>query len=461
MILIFLLILSFSALADLPCLDISYNEACLLAVENSKQLNAERFNLLSNSKRNKADIGRYLPRLSIAYNEGSNVVYEGPDRENHDLSICLEQLIFEGGKEKINRQLSAFELIQASMQLDAEAAAIIGKVGEIYTEVLALLEEKEIRADNLYLAREQLRILGVKRAVGEARESDVLEAELEMKSIEMEFLDIGFRIDDSMSELKNFIGVPDGAELSLVERINKDYAGLNLGPKVEDMFSFAMDNNLQLKILENKIMQKRKQNELLEKSSWPELYGRFSCGFSGNKFPLGNPSFSIEFVLAFPENAALKNFNFSASGDLNKSRALNSNTVLVSPTDFASSIDKMDMTLAVKTAVLDKDSFCKELLAELKRLIRNYEFFQSRLEVQKQVEELIKNSISVMEKQLELGEITPMELLKNGNRLAAEKISRLEQILSLLQIEAELEDLIGLTPGGLGLFDPNAAGIYD
>ncbi len=164
------------------------------------------------------------PNPTVGY-EGEEIrggVYGGGEQ-----GFFLEQPIILGGKLGLNRKVGAGEVGQRQADAEAQRRRVENDVRVAYYHVLAAQERLAIERDLVGIAQSTVRIVHQFGNVGQADETEVLEAEAEEQRMEIAAGVAQHRLRRQWMILISVVGVPSLPDGSVAGRIDTDLPSLD------------------------------------------------------------------------------------------------------------------------------------------------------------------------------------------------------------------------------------------
>jgi cobalt-zinc-cadmium efflux system outer membrane protein len=164
------------------------------------------------------------PNPTVGY-EGEEI--RGGAYGSGEQGFFVEQPIILGGKLALNRKVGAGELRQRQADAEAQRRRVENDVRVAYYHVLAAQERLAIERDLVGIAQSTVRIVHQFRNVGQADETEVLEAEAEEQRKEIAAGVAQHRLWRQWIMLISVVGVPSLPDGSVAGRIDTDLPSLD------------------------------------------------------------------------------------------------------------------------------------------------------------------------------------------------------------------------------------------
>lgn len=252
-----------STTAGLAAEDLKLEQAVKLLVENNRTLKNARKDIENADKDIQLAVRSYFPNLDLQ--TSYTKMDEGPERsiggygpdENYSTSISLSQTVWTGGKVPIQKEIANYAMEIARAEYEKSVEDQIFSLIQSYYGVLQARGLVEIREEALDTVNEHLRVVKNNLDAGTAIRRDLLQSQIEQRNAE-----------EKLTAAKNDLKIAQ-RRLAQLLTADKKYEvedpeiDFNLELEQEKLFNTAVENDLQLLILElNRKV--RKLNQKLE-----------------------------------------------------------------------------------------------------------------------------------------------------------------------------------------------------
>ena len=288
----------FSTTAGLAAEDLKLEQAVKMLVENNRTLKNARTDIENAEKDIQLAVRSYFPNLDLQtsytkMDEGQQTLMgTGPD-ENYRTSISLSQTIWTGGKVPIQKEIANYGMEIARAEYEKRVEDQIFSLIQSYYGVLQARGMVEIREEALATVNEHLRVVKNNLDAGTAIRRDLLQSQIEQRNAEEELTAARNDLKIAQRRLAQLLTADKSYE---VEDPEIDF---NLELEQEKLFNTAVENDLQLMILElnSKI---RKLNQKLEAQYYrPNVSLNGSYDWQGPEF-LDEESWSMTLGVNVP-----------------------------------------------------------------------------------------------------------------------------------------------------------------
>jgi len=164
------------------------------------------------------------PNPTVGY-EGEEI--RGGTYGGGEQGFFVEQPIILGGKLSLNRKAGAGEVKQRQAEAEAQRRRVENDVRMAYYRVLAAQERFAIERDLVSIAQSTVRIVRQLGNVGQADETEILEAEAEEQRMEIAAAVAQHLLRRQWTTLISVVGVPSLPEGSAAGRIDADLPSLD------------------------------------------------------------------------------------------------------------------------------------------------------------------------------------------------------------------------------------------
>ena len=427
---------------------LTFAEAADMAAASSADLKYAYASQVLTEKAWRWGLRSYFPRLSLSVSENDRLQQIGPDSFLKNYGINLDQLLWDGGRTRMSRNLERMELNLSSSKLDRMASEMAESGIAAYRSVLSSRAILEIRRAALVVLEEQRRILNEEVYLGLALPVDLADADINLADAKLNIFSLQLDLTEmerQFAELLNLEALP-----VLTEKVDINRS-ITL-PAAAAAASLAKEKNPDL--VEARFSITKKQAEVKYASNlWmPALRLAGNFGLSGQRYPLTRYNWSVginvDFSSPWFQNRAGTQAGWEPPYD-RTAMVQNSFTPLPDP---AAGIGKNQAKLAL---ALEQEKY-NTTLERIGR-IASAAIEKCALAEQKRI--LALNAIAlgaercrIEEIRLNLGQITRLKLMETFIEQTQREIAAIEAATALLEAERELERLLDLRPGELETF---------
>ena len=427
---------------------LTFSEAADLALASSVELRQARASQSLKEGTWMWGIREYFPRLSLNISENDRLQEIGADSFLKNYGISLDQLVWDGGKISMSRNLERMELNLSSSGLNRMALEIAESAIAAYRNVLSSRAILEIRKSALFVLEEQRRILNEEVELGLALPVDLASADISLAEAKLDIYSLQLELTETERQFAELLGLNTLPVLTEKVDINRS---ITL-PDAAIAGVLAKERNPEL--IEARFLITKKQVELKYASdSWKpslRLIGNF--GLSGQRYPLTRYNWSIGINIDFSSPWFQSRFGTQAGWEPPYDKtAMVQNSFNPLP-DPAAGFGKKQAALAL---AFEQDKYSITLERAGRMAVNAVE--KCALVEQKRIlaldaARLAAERCRLEELRLDLGQITRLDLMETFIEQIQREIAAVEAATALLEAERELERFLDLKPGELAVF---------
>ena len=429
----------------------SVQEAMKFAEQNSKLHKLQKENALLNLQNARFAVSAFLPQFDIAWSESDMSKYASTDTRNKNILFSITQTIFNGGKNKfaydMARSSAAYQYAEYEQSLQNFKASIIKQ----YYDYMLQMSLVEIRRDLLNNAEQQLAILKSEYELGMRIENDYLEYSISVMKLRDVFRQTERDMRMTLRALKILLGEDVDSDI-IISRIPfpDDNDDMLLEPYAVHIWNIIKRESLELQKNRMDLYFSKKQLAYSRRVYFPEISLTGSISFSGTRYPLTEPSYSIKMNINFQNNPFLplqiangygidKNGlnnvsnSMSASGKFPVSYFISRKMENISLAQQAQNVH--DSEVLLHETVLSMIASHDDCIDSIKRIYETLELYNRRLTVSKM--------------EVDRGELKRIDYLEELEKYAEEQINLAQAQCNLVFSSYEIELLANIQPGGL------------
>lgn len=428
----------------------SETEALNFAMENSKELLYGKLLVIQEMETSALSIQNFLPSFNFSFSESANISIYGNDSRSKNLSISINQLIFDGGnvlnEYRFNRLQSLYNFENYNLQL----RFFISNVIESYYGILTQQEIIKIKKQVVKNGELNLKIIEKEKEIGRILEIDYLDYLISYNKLLFELEQEEKNLNKMIRSFKSLLGLNPQEQIQIEGKNLQIQELFYLEEYEQGLFPLIKANSIELKKkeLEHTILEYEKQI----KDRWyvPKINLQAGVAFSNTAFPLDQPEYSIKLGISFDK---LTFFPGTISSGLSFSENNLSSVNNTVSSDIQKNIpvflDKNTQKILILQSRLNLAKTEEELYVSFVDLLINHDQCIKELE-------FLRESISIYEKRLEFskielenGKIKRLDYLNKLSELAGIKITTLQKQSEVLSYERTLEIYSGIEFGGL------------
>ncbi len=427
-------------------LHLDLEKSLILAEDNSQELHLLLLQMAAEKYSFDLSIREFLPRFSVGYSQNDTVITGDPDTRSKNLSFTVSQLLYNGGRTLINRDLTRMQLTLDQYNYKTKQEDLINQTWSMYNKILMFKAKQKVQEDSYNIALKQLNISRTEHKVGLLTEVDLLETEIKVKNFEAQIKDTQIQEEGLYFEFKKLLGIDPDVEIELDGVLDLQYEGLTLADNPEYWMSMAIVNNSDFKALQFNIEKQKQQVKLVEQSYLPKIDADFSVIVSSEYFPLQNLGLAVKLNFSFPFKPmpVQTQVNAGITGDRERSTGISMSTDLLPDLGFL--VDHKMALLNFEMLRLQGETAVSDLRFKIQQSLKQYAQMAQKMKIQRESLKLYKRKLLIQERQLAIGEIKRVDYLESQSEYLDSYVQALQDQLSLMQMERDFEKLIGIEP---------------
>ncbi|MCL2065918.1 MAG: TolC family protein [Treponema sp.] len=390
----------------------------------------------------------YFPRISLDVSENDRLQQIGADSFIKNYGISVDQLLWDGGRTSMSRNLERFELGLASSALQRMASEITESALAAYRSVLSSRAILVIREEALVVLGEQRRILSEEVDLGLALPVDLARADISLSEAKIDLVSLRLDLEEMEKQFAQLLGLEFLPVLEEKVDINHPV----VFPMAEAAGALARERNPDLVQARFSIVKKQAELKYISHSWLPNIRLTGGFGLTGQQYPLTRYNWSVGINVDFSgpwfQNRAGAQAGWEPPYD-RTAMVQNSFSPLPDP---AAGLNKHQALLAL---VLEREKY-NAAFEQIGRLtVRTVE--KCSLADQKRLLALEAVSLAaercrIDELRLGLGQITRLNLMESFIEYMQKEIAVVEAAVYLLETTRELERILDFRPGELAAF---------
>ena len=426
------------------------NDAVNFALQNSQVYILERQRVLLDMKEAKFNVVEFLPTFSFSFSENDSTVLLAGDNRTRSFQATIGQSLFDGGRNKYLYEINRLSSMYAYQDFESSLMDYSSQIILLYYQYLMQRQKAQIMEDLVFTAKRQIDIIQREVEIGITLETDYLEYLISFIGIENE-RDQSWRDLAAMERrFKIAMGLDYEANLVITDNYYSEF--LYFYYEIYTDYIWAIIRNASTEIKKQNLALEYARKQLAYSRRWfvPRLSAEAGISFSGDAYPLTEPSYSFKLTVDF-YNARLFPLSFSNSYGFDNERLYNVNNIA-------------GLRLEPQPTYL-----MQRKLADISILDTNIQRIQVEKDIRESVYDLVishdntlryadaaEQTIVVLERRLdfsrievEQGEKKHIDYLNELITMAQTKISLLEYQTQAAALERSLEILAGFPFGDL------------
>lgn len=427
----------------------SCEDAVKYSLENNKKILISRQSASAEVCSARKDIGAFIPKVNISFNDSSIVNPSSNDYKNKNLSIGFSWLLYDAGQQKNEYKLKKIEALFEQLMNEENINDHCLQIMKIYFECQKELKNKEVFLQTIENSKKWKAAIEKEFSLGLIVETDYLDYEIKCLELEKELVEIEDRIFQLNSSLKNLLGMMFEDELIVIPSENLENEIISTDDDLNSIFHQSLSNSLEYKKLKVEFEYSEKLKELEKAFYLPIISIQPGISFQGEDYPLHGPKCQLMISFSFDRNPFL---SFQGSQNLSSEK-----NVLLESTSYGQSSSKNQFAIQSQKK-LEKLNFCNQLLSflefedKLKMSICNLLVQKKQLiismEIQKKEITVNEKLNLIIEKEVEQGQKRTLDLLEHQIEFMKKKLCLHEVFMQIFLINKMIEKLTSNISGG-------------
>ncbi len=288
-------------------------EAIRTGIERNFELSAIRARSRAARLAERDAIIEYLPRPGLSV-ERSRAINEGEtDSEFTEVRLNVDQVIYDGGARELNLGLARLErrLLGHEHNLNQNQTRL--RIQEAFLSGLAARGKILLNRRSLLRAREQLRLARLEERTGFARAADVFRVTAQVSQIELALREAEDAYSAALDALKLEMNLVPETEIEPRGDLFRDF--VFAPPTTLDLARLTANirgTHPEILRARAEVYRARKEQEIAETGWIPRLALSGYVGQAGERFPVHNRTYGVNFQITLPFSIA----NASSAGSL-------------------------------------------------------------------------------------------------------------------------------------------------
>lgn len=427
---------------------LSYADAADAAIACSDDLRVELSRLSLREGTWLWGIRAFFPSVSISFGEDDRLSLAGSDSFSKTACVSAEQLLWDGGRTGVSRDLESAELRLARAAIERKTRETAESAIAAYRSVLSVRALRQIKKASAESLAEQRRILAMEVSAGLARADDLAEAEIRVEEAELDASSTAMDVEAAEDALAEAIGRETLPPLS--ERIDVEKRAVALGEGlVSAIADAAKCTNGDVETSRLSIEKKRAQAKQAAAAWAPAIKLNAALVLSGDRLPLTRTTWSAG--LSFEFSGPLLNGSTSATAGweppYDKTAGVSLKATPLPDPGAALSGKAAEAELGFEIA-----KHARLLCAvdrEVQRAVERYGLLDRKVGAALSSRELAQRRVKLGELSAEMGRATRIELMETRLECAKAEARLVEAAVALIEGERALERLMDAPPGTL------------
>ncbi len=437
-------------------LALSLERAYEMAIKNSSELRIARFRHLAETQRLRLQAWSYAPTLNFTLSDSRTTRYNATDTSSINATTTLSVPVTRGGRNRLKNRINALTLDLDSLTLAKSEDGLRDSCFALFNQTRIL--ELKLRAlrDLEAITAKQYEIAKKEFELGKIREIDLIETGVSVASLAQDIFSAESEHLTAEYSLKKILGIDREVPISIETELDEWYEGRSIGDFAIKLRSLALSRNQDLIQSRFKVEEARLNNRIADSNLRPNVSLQGTYQLSGERYPLQKSNYGLRATVDFPLQLlpVSVSVGFTTSPDIEYGRSLTS--TFATPSSLDPIVDRKLSRIALTEAIDGRESAEKDLAFSLDQALLEYDRIRGEQRLIRDKIAIQARKVEIMRLQLELGQVTRVDYLEGENDLLNTRLDLLGGVLSLIQIEREIEKLTGLTPGELAKYgDPS------
>lgn len=300
-----LLFFAFSAKAETILR--SAQDALALARAHDKEYELQEQYLSQGLRLAKMSVGAFLPSLEFSWSESDYVPMDAGDRRSKSIGAGITQKLFDGGKSALEYKMQIGQAELEFYNFKTENENFESKVVQSYYENVLALEKCRVQSEALENAKNVLDLAKIQLEQGMIVESEYLETAISAMQIEAQLNAYKYEAASAKRNFSSLLALPPGSEIAFCQ---EDFSCEKIGNATISQNKFnkdmlardAVENSMELKKLDLEIDWAKKQRAIQKMFFLPSISVNAGIEFSGARYPLTTPSYTLKVIVGFENN---------------------------------------------------------------------------------------------------------------------------------------------------------------
>ena len=395
----------------------------------------------------------YLPTLALSYNRTVDVNIAEADTLRHELRATITEVIYDGGQRELELDVAKIELLLARQDFRVTYTKLKLEIQKAYLKVLAARGKIVLNQKSVERAREQLRLSRREEQLGAGTRVQSLTVASRLREIELALRKSISQHRQGLNELKLTLNLNYETELELAGEIYRDFYLFPPNLNIRQLVQSGRGRRIEIQRATTTIHRRKKEQKISENYWIPRFSVSGYAARSGERLPVRDPSWGVNFTLTFPLGSSTTNSQsgiaYSANG--NRKNKTNSSTVQLFD-DLSAERKILESRIAMGEAVADykqlSNKVANEVVQSAEELKQSWEAIRiGNGRVYFQAE-----SLRLLRTRYRVGEVKRSDILLQEMEMVRAQIDLTDAIVSYLTAAYQLEFASGLDAGSLKLF---------
>lgn len=285
----------------------SAQDALALARTHDKEYELQEQYLSQGLRLAKMSVGAFLPSLEFSWSESDYVPMDAGDRRSKSIGAGITQKLFDGGKSALEYKMQIGQAELEFYNFKTENENFESQVVQSYYENVLAIEKCRVQSEALENAKNVLNLAKIQLEQGMIVESDYLETAISAMQIEAQLNAYKYEAASAKRNFSSLLALPPGSEIAFCQ---EDFSCEKIGNTALSQNKFnkdmlardAVENSMELKKLDLEIDWAKKQRAIQKMVFLPSISVNAGIEFSGARYPLTTPSYTLKVIVGFENN---------------------------------------------------------------------------------------------------------------------------------------------------------------
>ncbi len=395
----------------------------------------------------------YLPSVGVSYSRTRDINQDAADVLSHEIRLNIEQVLYDGGRRNLDLDLAKIDAILARSDIRILLNRLRLDIQRAYLRVLAASGKIDLNQKSLERARLQLKQVRLEEKVGLATRVQVLTVASRVREIELAMRQAANEYRQANHDLKLALNLDFEVDLVPTGDLFRDFVLNPPRVNVKSMLHRARALRPEIKRSLTNIHRLKKEKQLAVDSWIPRISVNAFVGRQGERFPIRQRSWGVNFSLTFPIGSTTSSSNAGTGVERDRTSARsNTSTSLQFFDDLSYDRRVLESKVALGEALTQHRQLYNQLAIEV---IKSYDGLRESWESIRIGNGRVYfryESLRIINTRYKVGEIKREDIVLAETELVRAQEDLTDAIARYITSAYELEFAAGLDPGTLPLF---------
>ncbi|MDC7235569.1 MAG: TolC family protein [Spirochaetales bacterium] len=428
-------------------------QSCInIAVMQNPKLITERLNRQDDWKLHRLQFREFFPELAVKFSKSDSVTYNAPDSRINSLGFSVNQKLFNSGNDIADYRSAGRELKLRDLSSADLRDNIIYQVSHQYIEILKYREILNVQRQSLDNLDTQVRIAEMEYDLGGLTRSDLLDIKIRRSQYSLNLRDNNEQVLQKRYNLASLMDLSVSDLPPLAGTLDLDYVSQTALTEADSdrtvplLTGMALDFSKELQ--SSYLKERNARRDVFEaRFCWlPEIEATADVRFTGSRFPLSQPSFSMGLNFSFDAPLLPGRIEVQTG----RSNPSEHNRSIRSETGVLENLDALVLPSIARNRLenihRETEELKRQISFRVQALIHSIQFNSHRCAHTRENAALETDRLEIEGIRLETGELTRLDYVKAEVRLANHKTELIEAVAALYRDEMELAMICGTVP---------------